>query len=148
VLNSSSSLLFWIHSLSPHLIFLPPSIFIPPFHPPPLHGGVYSAILLGSMHINPFSMNNILIQSGISSNNLLLGTDCKLSFNTTKRLLHSTTNSTIYPSFTHFKPEINGSGPLIIQIFQPSYCFLVPNQWFLGSPHRVNLCLSLYPFMQ
>jgi hypothetical protein len=68
-------------------------------------------------------MNNILIQSGISSNNLLLGPAANFLSALLKDSLHSTTNSTMYPSLTH-QTKINGSGPLIVQIFQPSYHFL------------------------
>jgi hypothetical protein len=92
LISSSSGSLLWIHSFS-----LFPLLSIPP---PYTWGGVYLTILLGSMHIIPFSTNNIFIHRGISSNNLLLGPIANFLSTLLKDSLHSIENSTIYPSFT------------------------------------------------
>jgi len=73
-----SPLLLWVHSI-PHLILttswilLNGSMLSPPLQNSPQCWGFYLSILSGSMHINIFSKNNILIQSGITSRVHFLG---------------------------------------------------------------------------
>jgi len=104
-LVSFSPHLIWIHSLltSSHFLLDPlsrSSFLLPPyFHPPPMRG-FYLAILSGSMCISPFSMNNIFIHKGMSSNNLLLGPAANFLSTLLKGSLHSIENSIIHPSFT------------------------------------------------
>jgi hypothetical protein len=58
------------------------------------------------MRIIPFSTKSILIHSAIYSNNLLLGSTAKKNSTVLKDLLHSTTKSIIYPSFTQSNKKL------------------------------------------
>jgi hypothetical protein len=80
------------------------------------------------MHIIPFSTNNILIHKGISSNNLLLGPDDKLPFNSAEGFTALNRKLNDIPFLNPVEPEFDYSGPLIIHIFQPIDHILVPHQ--------------------
>jgi hypothetical protein len=107
-----------------------PLSFSPIFSTPPSARGVYSSMPSVSIFINPFSMNNILIQSGDFFQHYFLGPSGNFLSASLKESVYSIENSIIYPSFTRVKPKFNGLSPLIIQFLHPIKCVLIPNHWF------------------